>query len=372
MVSSSSTCLFFFLIGRNAHGLKACGTKNLPQGVSDRCGKKQRRVSYATRRSGTRHPRAHAKSGTEDIAMKKKRNDLNASSIPLVDNLVERLCHPLSLDTVWRRSVQGEPMPSLPILSEVLERLRAAIFPGYFGAPDVRPESIRYHLAANLDSIWRMLSEQVVRGLCFSCAGQDRSCASCENEGRQAVLAFMDRLPEIRRLLAGDAKAAYEGDPAATSPGEAIFCYPSMQAMFHHRIAHELYKLKVPLIPRMIAEMAHSKTGIDIHPGATIGEEFFIDHGTGVVIGETCIIGNNCRLYQGVTLGALSFPKSSDGTLTKGILRHPILCDNVTVYAGATILGRITVGKGAVIGGNVWVTSDVPEKARVTQEKPLA
>ena len=191
-----------------------------------------------------------------------------------------------------------------------------------------------------------------------------------ETEGQQAAMAFMDNLPEIRRLLAGDAKAAYEGDPAATSPGETIFCYPSLRAMFHHRIAHELYKLKVPVIPRIISEMAHSTTGIDIHPGAAIGEEFFIDHGTGVVIGETCIIGRNCRLYQGVTLGALSFPKNADGTLTKGNPRHPILCDNVTVYAGATILGRVTVGKGAVIGGNVWITQDVQEGARITQEKP--
>jgi Serine acetyltransferase len=140
--------------------------------------------------------------------------------------------------------------------------------------------------------------------------------------------------------------------------------------MFHHRIAHELYKLQVPVIPRIISEMAHSTTGIDIHPGASIGEEFFIDHGTGVVIGETCIIGSSCRLYQGVTLGALSFPKNADGTLTKGIPRHPILCDNVTVYAGATILGRVTVGKGAVIGGNVWITQDVQDGARITQERP--
>lgn len=301
-----------------------------------------------------------------------KKVAVNATSIPLVDDLVERLCHPLSLDAVWHRSVQGEPMPSLDALSEILDRLRAAIFPGYFGAPNVRPESIRYHLAANLDSIHRMLSQQIVRGLCFRCAGQDLPCTSCEVEGHQTTMLFMEKLPEIRRLLAGDAKAAYEGDPAATSPGEAIFCYPSMQAMLHHRIAHELYKLKVPVIPRMISEMAHANTGIDIHPGASIGEEFFIDHGTGVVIGETCIIGNNCRLYQGVTLGALSFPKNDDGTLAKGILRHPVLCDNVTVYAGATLLGRITVGKGAVIGGNVWITRDVPGNAHITLGKPQA
>ena len=301
-----------------------------------------------------------------------KMQNISATGMPIIDGVVERLSHPDSLDAVWHRSAHGAPMPSLPALTEILERLKAAIFPGYFGSTSVRRESMRYHLAANLDSIYRMLGEQIVRGFCFSCGGQGIPCASCENEGEQAALAFMDSLPEIRRMLAGDAKAAYEGDPAATSPGETIFCYPSMRAMFHHRIAHELYKLKVPVIPRIISEMAHGTTGIDIHPGAAIGEEFFIDHGTGVVIGETCIIGSNCRLYQGVTLGALSFPKNADGTLTKGNPRHPILCDNVTVYAGATILGRVTIGKGAVIGGNVWITQDVDEGARITQERPRA
>ena len=212
--------------------------------------------------------------------------------------------------------------------------------------------------------------EQIQRGISFSCKGEGEGCQNCERNSRELALAFMDKLPDIRHKLAGDAQAGYEGDPAATSPGETIFCYPSMYTMVHHRIAHELYSLKVPLIPRIISEMAHSRTGIDIHPGATIGNDFFIDHGTGVVIGETCIIGNSCRLYQGVTLGALSFPKNADGTLTKGIPRHPILEDKVTVYAGATILGRVTVGRGAVIGGNVWITDDVPAGAKVTQERP--
>lgn len=298
--------------------------------------------------------------------------DLKATTMPLLDSVVERLCHPSSLDAVWHRPAQGAAMPSLKDLTEIMERLRAAIFPGYFGSARVWRESMRYHLSANLDTIYRMLCEQIVRGFCFGCAGESSPCTSCESDGEKAAATFMDRLPEIRRLLASDAKAAYEGDPAATSPGETIFCYPSMQAMLHHRIAHELYNLKVPVIPRIISEMSHSATGIDLHPGASIGEEFFIDHGTGVVIGETCVIGRNCRLYQGVTLGALSFPKNADGTLTKGIPRHPILCDNVTVYAGATILGRVTIGKGAVIGGNVWITQDVPDGARILQERPRA
>lgn len=301
-------------------------------------------------------------------------HDDTTVSMPELDSVVERLCHPSSLDAVWHRQAQGAAMPSLDALKEIMERLRAAVFPGYFGSTRIRRESMRYHLAANLDSIYHKLSEQILRGFCFSCEGRHAAtpCEACESEGTAAALKFMDRLPEIRRLLAGDAQAAYEGDPAATSPGETIFCYPSMHAMFHHRIAHELYTLKVPVIPRIISEMAHSRTGIDIHPGATIGEDFFIDHGTGVVIGETCILGRNCRLYQGVTLGALSFPKNPDGTLTKGIPRHPVLEDNVTVYAGATILGRVTIGAGAVIGGNVWITSDVPAGARISQEKPYA
>lgn len=291
-----------------------------------------------------------------------------AEAMRHIDAVTERLCHPSSLDKVWHRPAHGAPMPSLTVLHEIMERLRAALFPGFFGPSRVRVASMRHHVAANLDSVYRLLADQIRCGLCFAC-GTDSGCPRCEQESAAKALAFMDCLPGIRDLLAGDAQAGYEGDPAATSPGETIFCYPSMYAMTHHRIAHALYGLEVPLIPRIIAEMAHAHTGIDIHPGATIGEEFFIDHGTGVVLGETCVIGRGCRLYQGVTLGALSFPKNPDGTLVKGIARHPILEDGVTVYAGATILGRVTIGSGAVIGGNVWITADVPAGARISQER---
>ena len=289
------------------------------------------------------------------------------AAMSVIGAVSERLCSPESLSEVWKKPAFDAPMPSLAVLGEMMERLRAAIFPGFFGTARVRPDSMRYHLAANLDSIYHMLAQQLVRGLCFGCAGKENECAQCEIQANEAALAFMQRLPEIRRLLAGDARAAYEGDPAAISPGETIFCYPSLTAMFHHRIAHELFRLNIPLIPRIISEMAHSATGIDIHPGAEIGEEFFIDHGTGVVIGETSIIGPNCRLYQGVTLGAHSFPKNADGSLTKGIPRHPILESRVTVYAGATILGRIVIGKGAIIGGNMWITEDIPPGAVISQ-----
>ncbi len=291
------------------------------------------------------------------------------TNIPALDNIVEQLCDPESLDPVWYTPARNAPMPSLPQLEEVMQRLKAAIFPGFFSVRQVRRESMRYHLAANLDSIYHLLAEQIRCAACFACAqGQEGACPTCKGDAYKAALSFLNQLPKIRSLLASDAKAAFEGDPAATSSGETIFCYPSLSAMTHHRIAHELYKLNLPIISRIISEMAHSQTGIDIHPGAQIGEEFFIDHGTGVVIGETCIIGRNCRIYQGVTLGALSFPKDNDGTLIKGMPRHPILEDNVTVYAGATILGRITIGSGAIIGGNVWVTNDVAPKARVIQE----
>jgi serine O-acetyltransferase len=164
-----------------------------------------------------------------------------------------------------------------------------------------------------------------------------------------------------------DVRAAYEGDPAATSTDETIFCYPGILAITNQRVAHELYRLAVPLLPRMLTEQAHSATGIDIHPGATIGERFFIDHGTGVVIGETSMIGNNVRLYQGVTLGAKSFPLDEQGNPIKGIPRHPIVEDDVVIYAGATVLGRITVGRGSVIGGNVWVTESVPPGSKLSQ-----
>ncbi len=295
----------------------------------------------------------------------------HATSLPELDSVVDRLCRPESLSRVWHQTAPGVRMPSLTDLSEVMSRLRAALFPGYFDRSDIRMSSLRYHLAANLDSIYGLLSEQIFRGFCFSCEQGDCD-ASCETKRRQAdetALAFMDTLPRIRELLAGDAQAGYEGDPAATSPGETIFCYPSMYAVVHHRIAHALYALHVPLIPRIISEMAHSRTATDILPGATLGEIFIIVHCTSVVIGETCEIGSNCRLYQGVTLGALSFPKNPDGTLTKGIPRHPLLGEGVTVYAGATILGRVRIGDGAVIGGNVWITEDVPAGKRISQAR---
>ncbi|WP_043639370.1 serine O-acetyltransferase EpsC [Desulfovibrio sp. TomC] len=288
-----------------------------------------------------------------------------------VEWVTEMLCEEASYQKVYHRPLHDEPMPSVAVLEEVMERLRGAIFPGYFGHSDVAPENMRFHIGASLDAVYKLLTDQVRRGHCFFCEiNEAGNCQECQERAERLVGDFLMRLPDIREALAEDAQAAYEGDPASRSPGETIFCYPSLTALTHHRVAHELHKLGVDLIPRIISEMAHSRTGIDIHPGATIGRRFFIDHGTGTVIGETCIIGDNVRLYQGVTLGAKSFPKDEAGVLVKGIARHPVVEDDVVIYAGATALGRITIGKGAVIGGNVWVVDDVPAGARIAQQGP--
>jgi serine O-acetyltransferase len=285
-----------------------------------------------------------------------------------LSNIIEELCDQESYDLVYHRSHHESPMPSIEQLEEIVEILRSVLFPGYFGDSNVRPETMRYYLGAAIDKVFLSLSEQIKRGLCFLCSKDESVCTECESKSRDATIKFLNTLGRIRHLLSTDVLAAYEGDPATDSPGEIIFCYPSIHALTNYRIAHELYKLEVPFIPRIISEMAHSATGIDIHPGAEIGERFFIDHGTGSVIGATCIIGTNVRLYQGVTLGAKSFKLDENGNPIKGIPRHPIVEDDVIIYAGATILGRITIGKGAVIGGNVWVTNNVPAGSRVLQK----
>jgi serine O-acetyltransferase len=266
------------------------------------------------------------------------------------------------------RRGHGQPLPSRDSIVRVVEDLRSILFPGYFGISEMDSKSMRYYVGATLDRIRRELEEQVMRGVCFVCDKKPGECTTCEDSSVRMIETFVDRLPEVQRLLSTDAQAAYEGDPAATSPDEAIFCYPGMLAITSYRIAHELYRLSVPLIPRIITEHAHSITGIDIHPGARIGEKFFIDHGTGVVIGETSVIGNNVSIYQGVTLGAKSFPLDEHGNPIKGIDRHPIVEDDVIIYSGATILGRVTIGKGSIIGGNVWLVQSVPPNSRIVQE----
>ena len=284
----------------------------------------------------------------------------------VLSGVVESLCAPESYMGVYHQPSFGSPMPSVELLSDIVERLRSVLFPGFFKEPFITPENMAYFVGSKLEKVRRELTKQVERGFCFACDKDEHACSSdCAVRAESMCNQFLQTLPHVRRLLATDVQAAFAGDPAAKNPGETIFCYPSIRAVTNHRIAHELHKLGIPLIPRIISEMAHSATGIDIHPGATIGESFFIDHGTGTVIGETCIIGRNVRLYQGVTLGAKSFPKGENGHLVKGIARHPIVEDNVTVYSGATILGRITIGEGAVIGGNMWIVDDVPPGAKM-------
>ena len=288
----------------------------------------------------------------------------------LLAQTVTELSEDSSLKGLFHEHQDGDPLPSGKVLHEIIELCRAILFPGFYGKSTVNHHTITYHIGVNIERLYNLLTEQIQAGLCFD-AKETGDCA-CDTKREKAIdLAgqFISRLPALREVLATDVEAAYNGDPAAESYGEIISCYPIIKALSNYRIAHELLLLGVPLIPRIITEMAHSETGIDIHPAARIGHHFTIDHGTGVVIGATCIIGNHVKLYQGVTLGAKSFPLDDDGHPIKGIPRHPILEDDVIVYSNATILGRITVGRGATVGGNIWVTEDVPAGARLVQKK---
>jgi serine O-acetyltransferase len=299
-------------------------------------------------------------------------DELHVAPLPVdeapLGPIVEALC--ASHNGLARRHHEGwcrQVLPSRDAIVAVVEDLRTVLFPGYFGVSDLTDETMRFAVGSTLERVRRALGEQIRRGVCFPCGHHPSQCPDCEQQALVLTERFLATLPEVRRLLATDVLAAYEGDPAAQSPDETIFCYPGVLAITNHRLAHELYRLGVPLVARIISEAAHSATGIDIHPGATIGERFFIDHGTGVVIGETSVIGANVRLYQGVTLGAKSFPKDEHGNPIKSIPRHPIVEDDVVIYAGATILGRVTIGSGSVVGGNVWLTRSLPAGSRISQ-----
>jgi serine O-acetyltransferase len=270
-----------------------------------------------------------------------------------------------SLETRQRRD-RPPKLPSRKVLVGIADGLRAVLFPNRLGLPDLTSESVDYYVGHMLDVTLRELMVQVRRELRFV-SGSDPSSNSDREQAAAITQAFARRLPRVRSLLESDVQAAYEGDPAARSIDEVLVCYPGITAITHYRLAHELYCLGAPLIARMISEIAHSATGIEIHPGAQIGGSFFIDHGTGVVIGETAVIGEHVRLYQAVTLGAKRFPVDEHGALVKGNLRHPIVEDDVVIYAGATILGRITIGRGSTIGGNVWLTRSIPPGSTVSQ-----
>ena len=347
-------------------------------------------------------------------------------------NIVANLSEEDSLHELFHQHIAGNPIPSVRSIKEIVRLCRSIICPGYFGNNRLNHYTLRYQMGVEVERLNELLSEQIAAAICFHGSGTEMharttvssnkvmplnivqndyecqqkqakssktanpctgspsaspaaetsaasdtddndpgKCINCTDElkdlAQELALQFIERLAYLRSQIALDVKAMYKGDPAATSYGEIICCYPGVRAILNYRIAHELLLLRIPLIPRAVSELAHSETGIDIHPGATIGSSFSIDHGTGVVIGETSIIGNNVRLYQGVTLGAKSLPVDEQGMVID-FPRHPILEDDVVVYSNATILGRITIGKGSVIGGNVWVTEDVPAGSKVLQK----
>ena len=259
--------------------------------------------------------------------------------------------------------VYNRPLPSVDKIREIISIIRSLVFPGFFGNSQVRNQSVQYHTGVNVEKLYYILSEQIYNARIFEDDNQ-----SVEKECQDKALILIDRLPEVKRLLSTDVKAIFDNDPAAKHYGEIIFCYPAVKAILNYRVAHELFLLNIPMLPRIITEIAHEETGIDIHPGATVGEYFSIDHGTGIVIGKTAIIGNHVCLYQGVTLGAKSFSLDESGNPID-VPRHPILEDHVTVYSNSSILGRITIGAGTVVGGNVWLTHSVPPNSRILQTR---
>lgn len=288
-----------------------------------------------------------------------------------LDKLTQQILDSYAADERTQR-IGERALPSRGRIVEIAGEIREVLFPGYSGDRELTAENVRYHLGDVLVRLKADLADQINHCLCTArhcdeCDERDK----CRQEAADLAGEFLAHIPKIRRMLAGDGQAAHDGDPAAKSIEEVIYCYPGFYAVTVYRVAHELMELGVPLMPRIMTEFAHSLTGADIHPGAHIGENFFIDHSTGVVIGETTRIGNNVKLYQGVTLGALSFPKDERGRLIKGLQRHPTIEDNVTIYANTTILGgNTTIGAGAVVGGNTFITESVGPGSTVASETP--
>ena len=289
------------------------------------------------------------------------RNQLPQVAEKIIESCNDRECY---------IHVDYEPIPSRQGVIEIIDRLREILFPGYFSRDKLDPANLKYSMGQSTATLFDMLSEQISHSIRHDCFRYNQPCSECEERGHRLALKLLQAVPAIRKILATDVKACFEGDPAARSYDEIIFSYPGIYAIAVYRVAHELFSYDVPLLPRIMTEHAHSVTGIDIHPGAQIGESFVIDHGTGVVIGETTIIGRNVRIYQGVTLGALSLPKNAAEKF-RGKKRHPTIEDDVIIYSGATILGGDTViGTRAVIGGNVWLTESVAPDTTVMMEMP--
>ena len=280
---------------------------------------------------------------------------------------VERLSDEGSYAQLFHAYCEEEELPSGKVLQSLVELCRAILFPGYYGQARITGQTIRFHTGVSIEQLFEELSKQIYAGLCLANTSQTTSSQAAKATAERIAEEFISSLPELRSLLATDAEAMFDSDPAAQNPGAVIFCYPGFRAICNYRIAHVLYRLEVPFIPRMIPEMAHSETGIDIHPGATIGHHFSIDHGTGIVIGETSVIGDYVRIFQGVSLAGAKLPPDEKGNTIRGIARHPILGNHVTVYSNATLIGKIHIGDGATICGNVWVAEDVPAGATVSQ-----
>lgn len=267
--------------------------------------------------------------------------------------------------------VDATPMPSKQRAIDILESCREILFPGYFETQGVDRVDLQYRLGQEISGLFRSLAAEVTKSIRHECLRHGQSCQHCEEQGQGKANDFLEGLPELRAILATDVRATYEGDPAAAGYDEIIFSYPGIYAILTYRVAHRLYELGVPILPRIMTEHAHSITGIDIHPGASIGASFFIDHGTGVVIGQTAVLGKRVKLYQGVTLGALAFKRDKNGALDRTSKRHPTLEDDVTVYAASTILGGDTViGARSVIGGNIWLTKSIPPDTKVLIQPP--
>jgi serine O-acetyltransferase len=294
-------------------------------------------------------------------SLSKIRSQLPRIAENIIENCDDRECY---------THIDYEPIPSKEVVVDIIDRIREILFPGYFTREKIDPVNLRYSMGQSVASLFDLLSEQICRSIRHDCFRYDLACTECEEQGHHLALRLLEEIPSIRKTLATDVRAVYDGDPAANSYDEIIFGYPGIYAIAVYRVAHKLFEYGVPLLPRIMTEHAHSTTGIDIHPAARIGERFVIDHGTGVVIGETTVIGKNVRIYQGVTLGALSLPKDA-GNQFRGKKRHPTIEDDVIIYSGATILGGNTViGARSVIGGNVWLTESVAPDTSVILETP--
>lgn len=300
-----------------------------------------------------------------DILIESKEIVSNIEVTKRLQETVNKLCY--FSEENWKFLPQNDyNLPSITKLKEIIDLIRIIIFPGYFGSSALRLSTLPLSTGGHLEKLYELLNEQLLNVFTHTSGCSDKSEYQCR--ASQLTLNLIEQLPEIRRVLETDVKATFDGDPASKSFEEIIFAYPTIRALINYRIAHSLHRLKVPLLPRIISEQAHSETGIDIHPGAQIGEYFCIDHGTGVVIGETCIIGNRVKIFQGVTLGAKKFSLDDNGFPIKDELRHPIIEDNVIIYSNSSILGRITIGKNSIIGGNIWLTHSISANSVVLQK----